>query len=170
MPLRLVLMTTICLVLASCSNRNPLEVTISRCPAIAVLGDVGTLVKFNGDGRLNDDVAFVSTISDLKIECNTGKSIDSTVSLRIKARMGDAMVGSSANIQYFVVVMKDNHQIVTKRVFDTTLHFDSANGFAEVEEVISQHMPSVDRARHYNYELLVGFQMTDEEVAYNLSR
>ena len=156
------------LTLVAC-NTNPLEVTISRCPAVAIVGDTGTITRFDGDGRTADNVMFTATISDVDVSCNEGDSVSSAVSLYIAAESDGKIVNDTVTMPYFVAILKDNSEIVTKRIFDVTLQFDS-NGYAVSREVLSQYIPTIEQARRYNYEFLIGFQLSVDDVAFNMER
>ncbi len=154
--------------LASCAS-NPLEVTISRCPAVAVVGDTGTLTRFNGDGRTDEDVIYTASISDIAVSCEEGESVTSAIGFYVSAHSDGRLVNQVITLPYFVAVMKDNSEIVTKRIYDVTLDFDQ-NGYAVSREVLNQLIPTIDQARRYNYELLIGFQLSPDDVAYNMER
>jgi len=165
---RFITTLVLALTLVACNN-NPLEVTISRCPAVAVVGDTGTLTRFNGEGRTADDVMFTATISDVEVSCSEGDSVSSAVSMYIAAESDGKIVNDSVTLPYFVAVLKDNSEVVTKRIFDVTLRFDE-NGYAVSREVLSQFIPTIEQARRYNYEFLIGFQLSIDDVAFNMER
>lgn len=169
MSVRSVLLLGLVFFLAACGNKNPLEVTVSRCPAVAVVGDAGTLTRFKGDGRNVEDVAFTASIMDVRLTCEEADDVNSRVTFSVGAKAGEAFNGGSVTLPYFIVVLKDNSQIVTKRVFDVTLRFDN-NGHAMSNEVIAQHIPTIEQARRYNYEVLVGFQLSAQDAVYNMER
>lgn len=154
--------------LASCAS-NPLEVTISRCPAVAVVGDTGTLTRFSGEGRTDEDVMFTASISDVAVSCQEEDAVTSAIGFYVSAHSDGRLVNDTVVLPYFVAVMKDNSEIVTKRIYDVTLDFDQ-NGYAVSREVLNQLIPTIDQARRYNYELLIGFQLSVEDVAFNMER
>ena len=161
--------------LAACANQNPLEVTVSRCPALAVAGHTGTLTRFAGGERDVDDVAFNAIITDLKIDCRQGESVAGRVTFNLVATRGPALASPALASQditlpYFVAILRDNNQVVTKKVFETTLRFDPGQERAGTREVIVHRLPDITRARRYDYELLVGFQLSPDELAYNVLR
>ena len=104
--------------LAACANQNPLEVTVSRGPALAA----------------------------------------------------PALASQDITLAYFVAILRDNNQVVTKKVFETTLRFDPGQERTGTREVIVHRLPDITRARRYDYELLVGFQLSPDELAYNVLR
>lgn len=168
MTFRFVAALVLAFALVAC-NKNPLEVTISRCPAVAVVGDTGTLTRFDGDGRTADDVMFTASINDVNVTCSEADSVSSAVSFYIAAESDGKIVNETVTLPYFVAVLKDNSEIVTKRIFDVTLRFDG-NGYAVSREVLSQYIPTIEQARRYNYELLLGFQLSIDDVAFNMER
>ncbi|GHF30048.1 hypothetical protein GCM10017044_26740 [Kordiimonas sediminis] len=165
---RFAVLALLSLLVAAC-NKNPLEVIVSRCPAVAVVGDTGTLTRFSGEGRQPSDVAFTASIMNVNLSCTEGDSVRSNMTFQIGATAGDALSGDSVNVEYFVIVMKDTTQIITKTIETATLRFDS-NGRAVVSQAFESVIPSIEQARRYNYEVLVGFQLTPDEVVYNMER
>jgi hypothetical protein len=168
MFVRNLVMAALLLTVAAC-NKNPFEVVVSRCLAVAVVGDLGTVTKFDGSGHTTNDVEYTASIMDLTGNCEEAEDVRSEVSFTVGANAGPAMSGRSVTVPYFVAVLKDNSQIVSKKVFDVTLRFDS-EGKASSVQTIGQHIPTIEQARRYNYELLVGFQMEAQEVVYNMER
>ncbi|UTW54895.1 hypothetical protein [Kordiimonas sp. SCSIO 12610] len=168
MTIRLFVLSVLLLVVAAC-NRNPLEVIVSRCPAVAVVGDLGTFTKFEGSGQTTDDVAFTASIHQIQSDCDEGSSVVGQTSFEISAQSGPALKNRSLTLPYFVAVLKDNSQIVSKKIFETTLVFDE-NGYAVSREVVGQFIPTIDQTRRYNYEVLLGFQIDPQDVVFNLQR
>ena len=72
MKLRHILMLSVPLMLAAC-NKNPLEVTVSNCPSVAVVGDIGTLVRFDGMGQDSDNLVMTASITNVAIDCSQRK-------------------------------------------------------------------------------------------------
>lgn len=170
MKLHFALLAAFSMMTAACTS-NPFEVTISNCPAMAVLGDVGTVTRFVGNGRDVADVAYTASISSAVQDCTEHKDgIDTTVEFDIVATSGEALTERSVTLQYFVIVMKDNSQLVTKKIYDVTLNFNASTGTAVSHQVIQSNIPTYEQAKRYNYETLIGFQLTNDEAAYNIVR
>ncbi len=168
MKIRFLILMLGLLVLASC-NRNPLEVIVSRCPAVAVVGDLGTFTKFEGSGRTNEDVAFTASILEVRSDCSEGSSVSAETVFQISAQAGPALGERVVSLPYFVAVLKDNSQIVSKKIFQTALVFDQ-DGYAINREVVTQFIPTIEQTRRYNYEVLLGFQLDPNDVVFNLRR
>jgi uncharacterized lipoprotein YmbA len=168
MPVRVLVLTLVAFTLAACAS-NPLEVTISRCPAVAIVADTGSMTRFDGEGVNVENVLFTATISDVVVTCNEEEAVNNAVGFYINAHSDGRVTNQTITVPYFAVVLKDNSQIVTKRIFDVELNFDS-NGYASSQQALSQYISTIEQARRYNYELLLGFQMDLDEVVYNMER
>ena len=169
MKLRFVLVAMVGLLVTACS-KNVYEVTISPCPALAIVGDVGTLTRFAGNGRDTQDVAFTATATNAEISCTAEGSVVSTVTFDLIAKAGPALKSNNETISYFVAVMKDNHVIVTKKIYNVNLRFGGNNSRVELRQSIQNVIPTLDQAQHYDYEILIGLQLTPDEAAYNIAR
>ncbi|MCH8861955.1 MAG: hypothetical protein IID51_05540 [Proteobacteria bacterium] len=154
---------------ASC-QKNPFQVTESNCPAVSVVSNLGSFTRFNGAGRNTEDVAFNATITGVVVDCTQGDEIDMEVTFAIVARRGSAMSEDSAILPYFLILMRDNHLITVKKIYETTIRFKAGSDRAAVRETVIQRFESSDPARRYDYELLIGFQLTPDEVIYNALR
>lgn len=168
MSSRLIFAFLFALLVAAC-NRNPLEVVVSRCPAVAVVGDVGTVTKFIGEDRLQEELVYTASLSEIETNCREGGSVEANVAFKIVARAGDAHSGGPITLPYFVAVLKDNSQLITKKTYTATLNL-SAEGRAVSVQQIEGLIPTIDQARKYNYEILIGFQIEPGDVYYNMIR
>lgn len=151
-------------------QKNPFQVTESNCPAVSVVSNVGSITRFAGTGRNTGDVAFNASITGVHVDCRQSESIDMEVSFSIVAQRGPAMTESSATLPYFLILMRDNHRITVKKIYETSIRFAAGSDRAAVRETITQRFDTTDPARRYDYELLIGFQLTPDEVIYNSLR
>ena len=168
MSVRLVFLSALLLMLAAC-GRNPFEVTVSRCLAVAVVGDVGTLTRFDGTGQTTGDVEYTASIMDVESSCDEGSEVRSEVVFFVGAQAGPALASQTVTVPYFVAVLKDNSQIVSKKIFNVVLQFDES-GYAYSRQVVGQRIPTIEQARRYNYELLLGFQLDPQDAVFNMER
>ncbi len=165
---RLCLMILISVLLVGCVN-NPFEVLVSRCPAVAIVGDTGVYTAFAGNDENVEDIIFNATILDVDIACQESSQVDATVSFDIGVVAGAANDEDTVTLQYFVAVLKDNNAIVSKQSYSVTYRFDR-DGEARGREVITQVIPNIEQARRYNYEVLIGFDLDPADVVFNIRR
>ena len=160
------------LLIVGCGNKNPFEVTVSNCPAVAIVSYTGIVTKFDGIGRNANDVVYNATITDLRVDCREDDKtgINQRVSFAIIASKGPAFANQAIVLPYFAVLLRDNNLITLKRIFQAELRFDPETDRFVLRQTIIQTLPDLDTARRYDYELLVGFQLTPDEVAYNALR
>ncbi len=160
------------LLLAGCGGKkaNPLAVTIMRCPAPAVVEGLSTLTRFASARRTADSVLFTATIEDLRLDCDQGERVRSRLRFRISALRGPALRDEVVEVPYFVAVMRDNGEIVAKEIYTSRLVFARGAKRAATEEEIIQTIPSIEQARRYDYELLVGFQLRTDDLIFNVVR
>ncbi|GAK33947.1 hypothetical protein JCM17846_15470 [Iodidimonas nitroreducens] len=167
------ILTGALMALAACgANQNPLEVTIQRCPALAVVGGTGSFVRFMGDEKNAADIAYEASITNLQLKCDQDDDVISDVHFDLAAVRGPALPATGEiSLQWFVAVVRDNSIIVAKDIYETRLSFESADQQrVVVTERLRQELPDIERARRYNYEILIGFQLDPEDVRYNLLR
>ena len=162
------LVVFLALFLAAC-NKNAFEVTVSRCPAVAVVGDSGVYTRFLGQDEMVENIVFTATIQDLQISCQQGSSIEASVSFNIGVQKGLAGTEDTVTLPYFVAVLKDNNEIVSKQSFSVTYRFDQ-EGRASGQEIVNQYIPTIEQARRYNYEVLIGFELEAADYWFNIRR
>lgn len=165
-------LVALALLITSCGRDNPFEVTVSNCPAVAVVSYTGTITKFAGFNRNVDDVEFNATITNLQVDCQESDEtgIAQRVSFNIIASKGPAYSGEEISLPYFALLLRDNNLITTKRIFNVSIRFPDNADRAVVRQAVTQTLPDIDIARRYDYELLIGFQLSPDEIAYNALR
>jgi len=155
------------LIAVSC-NKNPFVVTQINCPAVAIVSNTGNLFRFASDDRNQEDVLFSANISAINTECLQGEGVIETVEFNISVRRGPQLGSEEVIIPYFVALMRDNNLITAKRIYEVKVRFAQGEDFVTIRETIVQAFEEVDIARRYDYELLVGFQLTADELAFNV--
>ena len=158
------------LALASCSRKNGPIVVVPNCAGVGIVKYMGTLTRFNNQGQTNEDVDFEAYITDLDQECSEGNTVETDISFTIRGKKGPAFSGADKTINYFVVVIRDNYLVVTKKKFTTRLHFKPGSDTASVRETIRQTFDDYNMPRRYDYEILVGFEVSPDELEFNVTR
>jgi hypothetical protein len=162
----------IALVLTSCGGKkmNRGMIQVSNCPAVGVIDHLNTITRFNGQGQTNGDVVFDATIVDLEANCSEGGVVSTEISFSIRAKKGVAFEGQFHQLTYYVVVLRDSHMITHKKVYTTRVNFKTGSNTAGVRETLVQTFNSFEEPRRYDYEILVGFEVTPEELQFNVVR
>lgn len=162
----------ITLVLSSCNKKQMSRgmILASNCPAVGVIDHLNTITRFNGQGQTNADVVFDANIINLEANCSEGSAVSTEISFTIRAKKGVAFDGKSHVLSYYVVVLRDNHMITHKKVYTTRINFKPGSDIAGVRETLIQTFNNFEEPRRYDYEVLVGFEVTPEELQFNVVR
>jgi hypothetical protein len=176
------------LLLAACSSGNPLEVRRTSCPALAVPMHTGTLTRFAQAGRSDaQDVGLVATIGQLSDNCVENDSgVNTAVSFNMIATRPNKGAAATVQLPYFIAVVKDGETLVAKQVYGAALDFADGASSGSLRQVVTVKTPEVPlppKPKKNNeidefapppkpavYEILVGFQLSDAEVVYNISK
>jgi hypothetical protein len=145
------------------------------CPRVAVLSEAGSLTRYvPGSGTDILDIDFQGEIADLVAQCEfpdvkgTRQVLVQLAPVFVLSR-GAANTNRKVDFTYFVSVVR-NEEILSKQLFMVSSEF--AGNRSRV--VLKDDNPPIDidiplpyRAAEYEYEILVGFQLTPEELQRN---
>jgi hypothetical protein len=142
------------------------------CPAVEIPKEVATMTKFReGGGRDLTDVVYQAGILDVQIACDYGsKGVDVQLNVVVGAERGPANRAASATVPYFIAIGDPSRTILAKEVFSSTVTFQPnlprAYNTEETEETIP--LPKGRSAERYG--IIVGLQLSPEELEYNRAR
>lgn len=145
------------------------------CPQVAVVDDLKMLSQFETPASPTPETNISSVnITGMKSSCTVGAN--NTVAVNIGLRF-DGALGPKASAwnseshnfayPYFVAVTTPTGEILSKEVFAATLRYENGETAISQEESMRQVIPLKDVADASGYEILIGFQLTNEELAYN---
>ena len=187
-PTRLVSAIILAAALAGCSKKGELVIeegvgisaVLSSCPTVGIpdyTGDVTTFRSIGDVTAANLDV--VASITNMRSTCDeSGTKVYSNATFDVVARRADVRGARQVTLPYFVTVLRGGSAVVTKRVGQVTLP-------PEVREKISRKRKpgDVDAALdpladtevraailRTSFEMLIGFQLTQDQLAYNATR
>ncbi len=185
---KLLPLLTLPLLLVGCASGNPLEVRRTSCPALSVPTYTGTLTRFSQAGRFDtQDVQMVASIGQLSDNCaENANGVNTAVSFNIMASRPDKGPAQSVQLPYFITVIKDGETVIAKQIYGASLDFADGAMTGNVSQVVSVKTPEVPlspRPKKNNeidefapppkpamYEILVGFQLSDADAVYNISK
>ncbi len=162
--------TVVGLALGGCSSFSGDKLDLA-CPKVGILADTAKVTLFRpGAGRNAGptDVVAHAVVGDYSGSCTydeTGVTID--VSLALVAERGPAMVDTQVPLNYFVAISKPDGSVVTKNVFPTTIDFPGNAPRAGSREDLQPHIPLPRGQDARSYRVLVGFQLTPDQLEYN---
>ena len=168
---------TVTAALAACSSDRD---KAPACPQIAVVNDAGSITRF-GPGSTRDllNVDLQAEIADLLTACKDKEERDGnavakvTIAPIIVANLGPANKNRTPSLRYFVSVVDANQQILQKQVFDLPLDFTENRTRVVIRDddpPVIVFVPNRKGVDARGYQILVGFQLTQEELTYNQQR
>jgi hypothetical protein len=143
------------------------------CPRPAFLADAADLDRYRTPGTGPRDLVLHARMVTVAGECKPGDKkgeIVTALTVGIELTRGPAMTGREADALYFVAVI-DGSTIVDKRVYTTHIAFppnvDRYNWQSDEVDITLPISPTKSGAA---YTVLVGFQLTPDELAANRQR
>ena len=163
------------LVVAAVVGCSSSEKKAEACPRVAVLSEAGSLTRYvRSSGTDILDIDFQGEIADLDAQCEypdkkaTRQVLVQLAPVFVLSR-GAANTDRKADFTYFVSVVR-NEEILSKQLFEVSSEFADNRSRVVLKDdnpPIAVDIPLPYRAAEYEYEVLVGFQLTQEELQRN---
>ena len=144
------------------------------CPSVQAVEELQYLTDFT-DPNNTDESNLISSvkIENLRSTCNF-ETNTVTVDLEMNFQgiigpQGRAIQGSNAGFSYpfFAAVTSANGKILAKEVFTATLNYGPGQTSQVITEKLRQIIPFENAAKGSDYKVLVGLQLTPNQLAYN---
>ena len=156
------------LLMAGCGVQE--AVTAPACPNVQTLAAASQVTKFrDGPGRDLTDVVMEAEIVDFAGTCATDDDgrVDVELIVNIEGRRGPAVRDGDTNVDYFVAITNGADLVFGKSVFSSELEFrGNVSRVQTDDEIVLDFLPERGFAG-VNYAIVIGFQLTPEERAYN---
>lgn len=142
------------------------------CPAVFILEDAKNLTRFKpGVGRDITDILFEAEIVDFRGGCDydDGQAeIDLVVAIRVER--GPANRNRDIAFEYFVAIPKFQSQPEGKRVLPVKGEFEENRTRLVYQDELQMAIPVKVPTDGAALEIVLGFQLTPEELKFNRSR
>lgn len=187
---RFISLAVVAAMLAGCSS-NPLQITRSICPAAAVARNVSDLTQFSPPtSRDADAITLTATFSDMAVKCSEkGSRIFSDLSVTIAGQRASAAGDQTISVPYFVAVVKGGQTLLSKQLYSANLDFKAGQVRAHTTQTVRADIsrsaaidalgpapkaskdasdPFVETVQKASpFEMVIGFQLTDDQIIYN---
>ena len=141
------------------------------CPYVKVLYDAGRVVEFAGTEPASAAVTYSGEINNLTAACEYRDAQPIRVRVRLEFALGRGPRATSnqRTYRYWVAVTQRNQAVLAKEYFDLPVTFPAGQDRVRIEETLGEI--TIPRANinvsGSNFEVLVGFDVTPEQAAFN---
>ena len=142
------------------------------CPVAGVLYDANRIVEVNGAER-HENVGFTGAVEAVRGFCRYTGTNPITMEIEIDYAFGKGpkAEGSSHTYPFFVTVTRRDRYVLAKERFDIPVTFPEGKDIVRLTETVPGIV--IPRANETvsgtNFEVLVGFDLTPAQLAYNRS-
>ncbi len=158
--------------LSACASEAQVELQQALpCPGVGILGGTENLTSFSGAGNDITDIALTAELERVVSRCEY--DIDDGIiyvdlAIRGVAEVGPAATSREVMVPMFIALTEINSRVLRKDTFLLPLTFEGNQRTTSFIHTIEEtKVPYVARIDGSAYEILVGFQLTPEELAYN---
>jgi hypothetical protein len=157
------------LLLASCN-----DAVIPVCPSVSVLSDTADLTVFRaGAPRDPSGEAYTAAIDNIRSSCTYKKGTAfsvSNVSFTVRAVRAPSPDAARYVLPYFLTTSQGD-RLLGKKNLRLVLSFPAGSAAASVDETLDDTTVNLEPGHPpTDYQLLVGFQLSEAERAYNQKR
>ncbi|HEB80205.1 MAG TPA: hypothetical protein ENI79_07015 [Rhodospirillales bacterium] len=165
------------LVLGACDTFSS-AVPPPPCPRPAIYAETANVTKFReGPGRDLIDVVAEGKIIGFSGGCNydfdeeTGEGVLTVeISVDFEAHRGTANKDRKAKFDYFISVTDQNHNVLSKGVFDVDIEFPGNRtraGYTDDDPPVNLEIPLQKGQIGEDFNILIGFQLSNDELTFN---
>lgn len=143
------------------------------CPTGAVLSEAATLTRFKpGQGKDPTDVVLTGEMQTPKLSCDYDKEsgkVEVSVSVPITVKRGPAAGNAPQKLSFFVAIVDTDSNVIVKHNYAREISLDE-NVFSLSESPDNTVFNVAKDKKPVAYEVLIGFQLSRDELAYNRER
>lgn len=154
--------------LAGCSSPRQL----AKCPPTSVLVDTASIAVRQDAGAAADpaNLLYSVQIDSAKTDCSLpkyDKEVESSVDINFRAERSKPGDAASYKVPYFVAITTEG-KVLAKRIFYADFAFAPGATVSSFSDSVASLTLTVGRdKRAADYGILVGFQLTKEQLEYN---
>lgn len=146
------------------------------CPEVFILKDAQKLTRFQpGLGRDNTGIRFEAKISDFRGDCDYNKdqgewTVDVELLVQFSLDRGPANQSGDISLEYFVVLPDFEGEPTGKQIFSITGAFTEGSKRRVYEDSVQLLIPLKTPSQGPGTEIVLGFQLTRDELKFNRAR
>ena len=158
--------------LTACAAPKPTEFAPS-CPRVAIVADAADMSRYRpGGGQDLTDLMLDGRIAGFKGNCEREdtNNVRTTLTVNLQMLRGPASSGRRAQISYFVAV-RDGDRLLDKQTHNLGVTFPDNQDQMQITGPETSLIVPVNKEKSAAaYDVLIGFQLSAEELALNRRR
>lgn len=148
------------------SDDSPLEIG-PTCPRVAVGDDVDYVARFDGKGSSKQNLLYAVKMDVPNGVCFLNEdSIDVEMSVPIRVQRGPAMEDREINFGYWVAIARTDKTILARESYQAGAELKQ-NEVGQIIDEFDQTIPIKPGENGNNFVIIVGLELTEEELDYN---
>jgi hypothetical protein len=145
------------------------------CPTLTLPADLADLTRHRpGSPPDLSTVVLGARVTAVDAHCKRGRgdrSVDATISMRFQIDRGPAAPSRAVQIPWFIALLDANNNVINRQTFVLPAQFGANTTRAAVSsQPVEISFPVGQERRAQDYRIMVGFQLTQEELALNRRR
>lgn len=155
-------------VLGACQT----ERMLAKCPSTAILAETSSLSAFAAGGAMTpENLAYRIDTRRATTSCSIDKdsnTAESSLELSFRGFRQKGGAAASYTVPFFVAINDSDGKLVMKKTYSATLAFQPGQTQVDFTQAIDSIPIKVARSKQpFDYHLLVGFQLTKQQLDYN---
>jgi hypothetical protein len=145
------------------------------CPTLTLPADLADLTRYRpGSPPDLTTVVLDAKVTAVDANCRRGRrdqSVDATISMRFQLDRGPAAPNRGVQIPWFLALLDADNNVINRQTFVLPAQFGANTTRAAVSsQPVEVSFPVGQTRRAQDYRIMVGFQLTEEELALNRRR
>ncbi|WP_421995107.1 hypothetical protein [Roseococcus sp.] len=162
------------MVVSGCQPTRIDDLLVS-CPALTLPSDLADLTRYRAGSPPDlSTVVLDARVTAVDANCRRGRrdrSLDATISMRFQMDRGPAAPSRAVQIPWFLAVLDANDNVISRQSFVLPAQFGANTTRAAVSsQPVEISFPVGQHLRAQDYRIMVGFQLTEDELALNRRR
>lgn len=162
--------------LAACSSTSGIGGALDSrqnagpCPTVGALYEAARIIEFAGDDERYPEIAYTGEIVDVRLFCRYIEDEPLLAEVELEFAFGKGPAGAERyhDYTYWLAVTRRNSRVLNRE--DFVVRADFKNGpVTGVRDVVGRiEIPRLDDTiSGANFEILVGFDLTDKQLQFN---
>jgi len=148
------------------SDDSPLEIG-PTCPRVALGDDVDYVARFDGKGSSKQNLLYAVKMDVPNGICFLNEdSIDVEMSVPIRIQRGPAMEDRNISFEYWVAIARTDKTILARDSYQAEAEL-KLDEIGQIVDEFDQTIPITPGENGNNFVIIVGLELTEEELDYN---